>query len=185
MARAARAGRDERGFTLAELLVAAAALGLLLAGTFGLLSTGLRSYAVGAARVDVQQGVRLALERMSRELREAGYDPTGAGLAGVLVAEPTRVVFQRDLNANGVIDPTRERVTFLLRGDVLRRDAGGGAQPVLAGVRRLELRYRDAAHAPTTDAGRVVLVQIALEAAVAGQVVRMETAAAVRNHWTP
>jgi type IV pilus assembly protein PilW len=173
--------RDERGLTLAELLVALAALGLLLAGLLGLLDTGLVSYATGAARVDIQQGVRLALERMARELREAGYDPTGAGIAPVVLAEPTRLVFQRDLNGNGLIDPTRERVTFLLRGSVLRRDAGGGAQPVLAEVRRLAFSYRDRAHAPTTDPARVTLVRIELEAGPAGAVVTMATEAAVRN----
>ena len=75
--------------------------------------------------------MRYALERMASELREAGYDPTAAGIAPVVVAEPTRVEFLRDMNGNGVIDPTRERVTYVLRAgeSILRRDAGGGAQP--------------------------------------------------------
>src|SRR5262245_36421678 len=171
----------QRGFTLTELLVAGAVLGLVLSAVVGVLSSGLHSYAAGAARVDLQQGVRLALERMSRELREAGYDPTGAGVAPVLVAEPTRIVFQRDLNGNGVIDATRERVTFLLRGDVLRRDAGGGAQPVLAGVKRLALTYRDRAHSPTIDPARVAFVRIEVEAEHAGARVVMATEVAVRN----
>src|SRR3989304_6020528 len=73
---------------------------------------------------DAQQSARIALERMTRELREAGYDPTGLGLPALVVAGPTRVAFQRDLNGNGVLDPTRERVTYLLRGRGLRRAAG-------------------------------------------------------------
>lgn len=173
--------RDQRGFTLVEALTAAALLGLLLSGILGLLSTGTHSYGVGALRVDLQQGVRLVLERMARELREAGYDPTGAGFPAVVVAEPTRVAVQRDLNGNGVIDPTRERVTFLLRAGVLRRDAGGGAQPMLAGVRRFVLTYRDHAGIATTDPARVALVHVELEAGEVGVRVVMATGVSIRN----
>ncbi len=181
--------RDERGLTLVELAVAAAVTGLLMAAVLTVFQAGLRAYAWGAARVEAQQSARAALERMARELREAGYDPTGAGLAAVVVAEPERVVFQRDLNGNGVVDPTSERVTFLLRpGErVLRRDAGGGAQPLAEGIRRLRLGYADAAGAPTTDPARVAAVRVRLETAppagvlAAGAGVVMETEATLRN----
>ena len=81
--------------------------------------------------------------------------PTGAGIEAVVVAEPARIVFQRDLNGNGVIDPTHERVTYLLRAGetTLRRDAGGGAQPLAEGVRRFALSYLDARGAPTSRSG--------------------------------
>ncbi len=42
-------------------------------------------------------------------------------------------------------------MTWRLAGDILRRDAGGGAQPVINGVRSLSLTYLDAAGAPTAD----------------------------------
>src|SRR5216684_5812802 len=137
--------RRPAGYSLAELLVALGLLGLVMAATALLLQSGLAAWGWGASRVEAQQSARAALERMARELREAGYDPTGAGIEAVLVAEPTRVVFQRDLNANGLIDPTRERVTYLLRPKetTLRRDAGGGAQPLAANVRRFALFYLD------------------------------------------
>ena len=77
-----------------------------------------------------------------------------------------------------------ERVSFLLRpGDgVLRRDAGGGAQPIIDGVRRLELTYFDGAGIPTTDPAQVTAVRIRLEAGSGARVVRMETHVSVRNH---
>ena len=178
--------KNARGFTLAELLAAMAVVGLLMAGVVSVLAAGLASYRLGSARVDLQQGLRGALERMGRELREAGYDPTLARFAAIVVAEPGRVAFQRDLNGNGVIDPTRERVTFLLRADgVLRRDAGGGAQPLLAGVRRFALTYHARDHAPTTDPDRVALVRIELEAEAAGVRAVMQTEVALRNVWRP
>jgi type IV pilus assembly protein PilW len=171
---------DSRGLTLAELLVTLAVLGLLLAAVGTMLLAGQRAWALGAARVEAQQSARVALERMATELREAGYDPAGAGLAAIVLAEPERVTFQRDLDADGVLDATRERVTYLLRGTVLRRDAGGGAQPIIEGVRRLAIEYFDRSGAVTADPGRVVALRIRLEVG-RGPAVVMETHVRLRN----
>src|SRR5262245_35902723 len=97
-----------RGFTLLEVVGAVAVGGLLLAGQ--------GAYAAGEARAEAIQGARVGLERMATELRQAGYDPQGAGFAAIEVAEPERITLLHDLNENGTIDPTRERVTYLLRG---------------------------------------------------------------------
>jgi len=172
---------DRRGFALAELLVALAVLGLAMAAALGLLGMGLRSYALGAARVEAQQSARVGLERMVRELREAGYDPLVTGLAAIVEAAPTRVTFERDLDGDGVVDPTRERVTFLLRGTVLRRDAGGGAQPLAEGVRGLIFTYLDPAGLPTTDPAQVASIRIRLETGVGGAGVAMESQVTLRN----
>lgn len=154
-----------------------------MASTLTLLHLGVRAWVWGAAHVEAQQSARYALERLAGELREAGYDPTVAGIAPVVLAEPTRVVFQRDLNGNGVVDPTRERVAYLLRtGEaILRRDAGGGAQPVVEGVRGFRLVYLDRAGAPTTDPAAVTAVRIRLEIGSADAGVVMETQATLRN----
>ena len=171
------------GYSLVDLLVALAVGGGLMASTLTLLHLGLRAWVWGAARVDAQQSARYAVERMASELREAGYDPTVAGIAPVVLAEPARVVFQRDFNGNGVVDPTRERVTYLLRpGEtILRRDAGGGAQPVVEQVLAFRLTYLDRAGAETTDAAAVTAVRIRLEVGEAGSAVIVETQATLRN----
>jgi prepilin-type N-terminal cleavage/methylation domain-containing protein len=173
--------RSDSGFSLGELLVSLAVLSLVLAGVFGVLRAGLMAYGWGAARVDAQQSARIALDRMARELRGAGFDPTGAGLSPIAVAAPALVTFQRDAGSAGVVTPAR--VTFVLRaGDnVLRRDAGGGAQPVIENVRRLNLTYFDRAGAPTSDASRVAAVRIELEVGAIGPTAVMETHVAIRN----
>jgi type IV pilus assembly protein PilW len=175
--------RPMDGLSLVELLISLAVGGLLLAAAFGILRSGLFTFGWAIARIDAQQSARVGLDRMARELREAGYDPTHAGIAPIVVAAPDRVVLQSDLNGNGVVDPTRERVTFVLRGgeSILRRDAGGGAQPIIDGVRRLTLTYFDQAGAPTTNAGAVAAIRIALEVGSKGPVAVMETAVSIRN----
>jgi type II secretory pathway component PulJ len=181
-----RAWRSARGVSLPDLLISLAVLALVLAGVFGILHGSLRAYGWGAARVEAQQSARVALERMARELREAGYDPAAAGIAPIVVAAADRVTFQRDLNGNGVVDPTSERVTFLLRPgeSVLRRDAGGGAQPIIQGVRRLTLTYFDRVGTLTTDPARVAAIRISLEVGLTGPGSVMETQASLRNHQT-
>src|SRR4030095_5544248 len=120
-------------------LVALAVGGGVLAASVMLLHQGLQAWGWGSARVEAQQAGRYALHRLASELREPGDDPTVAGIAPVLIAEPSRVTFQRDFNGNGVVDPTREQVTYLLRAGEsgLRRDAGRGARPVVHGGRGL------------------------------------------------
>jgi prepilin-type N-terminal cleavage/methylation domain-containing protein len=178
-----RAWRGAGGYSLVELLVSMAVLGLVMAGALGFLRAGVRAYGWGAARVEAQQSARVALERMEKELRQAGYDPRGAGIAPVAIAEPARVTFQRDLDGNGVVNATRERVTFLLRPgeSILRREAGGGAQPLIEGVRRFALTYLDASGSVTTDPARVAAVRIRLEVGLRGPSAVMDAEVSLRN----
>jgi len=66
---------NERGFTLAEMLVVCAIVGLVMASLLGLVMSGQQAYWFGTTQVDAQQTVRVALEQMVREIRQAGYYP--------------------------------------------------------------------------------------------------------------
>ena len=63
--------RDQRGFTLTELLVVATVLGMILAGVVLIQMQGQQAYLFGSHRVEVQQNNRAALELITRELRSA------------------------------------------------------------------------------------------------------------------
>ena len=148
--------------TLADLLVSTAVLGLTVGATVVTLEQGQRAWAVGSARVDAQQSGRAALAWLAAELRGAGQG-TGPRAAPALAAvEPARVVLHVDRNGDGAIGGATETVTWRLVGDVLRRDAGGGAQPVINAVRSLALAYFDAAGAPTSDPVAVRRITITL-----------------------
>ena len=127
--------------TLTELLVTLALAGVLSAAALGLLEQGQRAWATGAARAESQQSARIALARLAADVRVAGFG--GHGFDAVAIAEPERIVLQQDLDGDGAIAASGERLTWRLGGSILRRDAGGGAQPVINGVRRLALRYLD------------------------------------------
>src|SRR5918992_582578 len=63
----------EAGFTLAELLVAFAVAALVLAGATTAFQAGTRTLEFGVDQAAAQQGARAALERLTREIRWAGY----------------------------------------------------------------------------------------------------------------
>lgn len=129
--------RCPRGFTLAELLVALAILGLVLAGVVAIQQSALQAYVAGSNSVETQQNARVALERMSRDLREA---------TAITAANATTVTFTPVQLA--APNPPVPNVTYALNGANLQRTvAGGPVEVLIGGVQILTLVYRDAADA--------------------------------------
>jgi prepilin-type N-terminal cleavage/methylation domain-containing protein len=144
---------DQQGFTLAELLVALALVGLISAGAVTLMVTGNKTYATGSKQIEAQQAARVALERMAREIRGAGYNPTGTiacpptntcpivGNPGWGSPDATTLRIQSDTNANGVFDAS-EQVTYRLNGTNLERQVSNAApQTIVAGIQALTFTY--------------------------------------------
>lgn len=83
-----RGGRGrQRGFSLIELLVVAAVFGLMVLMVDAFFSTVNRSSHTVEAFTDITQNARVALERMSRETREAEVDDVD------IYSSPTMIVF--------------------------------------------------------------------------------------------
>ncbi len=65
----------ERGVTLVELLVAVALLSLLMVAFYTIFKGGTKAYETGETRVELIQNARIALDRISSEIRQALPDP--------------------------------------------------------------------------------------------------------------
>jgi type IV pilus assembly protein PilW len=73
---------NRKGMTLIELLVALVVSGVLVAGVYRTFISQQHTFTVQEQVVDMQQNVRLAINRMTRELRMAGYGSTDGTVFG-------------------------------------------------------------------------------------------------------
>ncbi len=67
--------KEEGGFTLVEVLIAAVISAIVLIPILQMDATNRVTYAKGEVKTTLQQNARAALELISRELRMIGYDP--------------------------------------------------------------------------------------------------------------
>src|SRR3990172_12423317 len=105
--RVRRTMRATGGFSLIEMLVGSVVFIVVLLAIYIMLDTSRADYAMGAAKSDVQENMRVALESMARELRMAGYAPTNtpnsdcaAPPCGVTALTSSSVTFQADVDGN-------------------------------------------------------------------------------------
>lgn len=175
--------RDQRGFTLTELLVVAAVLGMILAAVVLVQQQGQQAYIFGSHRVEVQQNNRAALELMLRELRSA--------TSVTAVPSATNLTF---LDENG------NTIQYQISGALLNRTvtvAGTATTtPLIGGVQTLAMAYysdwNGATNTGTTTAtpAQVKLIRLQLVTGTEDQVgsgspgnqsATMETLVRLRN----
>ena len=116
--------RDQRGFTLAELLIVVAILGMMLAGIVSVQMQGQQAYLIGSHRVEAQQNGRIALELMVRELRSA--------TSVTAIPSATDMTF---VDENGIT------IRYWLAGSVINRSTPGNTTPLIGGVVSFDLTY--------------------------------------------
>jgi prepilin-type N-terminal cleavage/methylation domain-containing protein len=150
-----KALKSQSGFTMAELLVACALVGLVMAGAFVALRNGSDAYEYGVGKVEVQENGRVGVERMIRDLRSG---------SNIIAATATSINFQYIDGDTGAVTT----VTYSLNGTNLQRNqtapAPAAAQPeiVIGGVNTLDLRYYDNNHTVTTTVANIRVVDIRL-----------------------
>jgi prepilin-type N-terminal cleavage/methylation domain-containing protein len=140
----------QAGFTIAELMVACAIIGLIMAGTFVALRNGSDAYEYGVGRVEVQENGRVGIDRMIRDLRSA---------SNIIAANQTSINFQYIDGDTGAVTT----VTYSLDGTDLRRNQTAPAVAnniVIGGVNTLDLRYYDNNHTITGVVANIRVVDV-------------------------
>lgn len=159
------APRGRAGFSLAELLVVLALLGIVLGGVYQYMFYAQRSADRALAEARVLQDVRLFLARLSWEVRDAQVATSAEG--ALVVESATRVHLYADVSG----DARPEKVFYRLEGNTLQRAVvppGNDAFPyaygvpadwelVLAGVTALSFGIPDLDGDPGTPNAREAL----------------------------
>jgi type IV pilus assembly protein PilW len=105
------------GFGLIEVLVAMTLATIAIALVIAAVISQQRNYITQEKLVDMQQGLRAAMEVIGSELKMAGYDPTSTAGASILTAAAANLQFQIDRNGDGDLLDSGETVRFALSND--------------------------------------------------------------------
>jgi type IV pilus assembly protein PilW len=184
--------KDNKGFTLIEVMLALVISTMLMAGIYSIFSAQSTARRNQKDLVDMMQNLRAGIYYMEREIRVAGFDPTGLSGAGIIRADISDIVFTLDDNQDGdLVDgagnpEAGERIRYFLSVDAdpvdgiadepgvsLMREADGAANVLARNVQALQFFYFDQNRARLDDDGagnvtgninNIVTVQIALVA---------------------
>lgn len=165
----------DHGFTIIELLVATALSGVVMASIYSTYYSQQKSYITQGQISAMQQNLRSALSHMEREIRMAGYDPTGQAASGIMTAGANSIRITMDITDNGgtggpdgVADDDNEDITYALYdcdgdGDNdLGRDAGSGYEPLAENIDALNFVYLDSQGNTTSTLSQIRSVQISV-----------------------
>ena len=161
--------RNQRGFTLIELMIAMAVGSILMVAVLTTFLSQHDTYIAQDDVVEMQQNARVAMDMLARDIRSIGFDPDRRG-AALTNTNTATLSFTRD-NGAGALETVRYSLydAFAEVGgndgvinDLGRTLNGGGIQPVAENVSGLEFRYLDGNGNPTTALIIVRAIQVSI-----------------------
>ncbi|MCD6399949.1 prepilin-type N-terminal cleavage/methylation domain-containing protein [candidate division WOR-3 bacterium] len=165
----------ESGFTLVELLIAMTIGLLILAALSSTFLIQRKTYDVQEQIVEMVQTARAAMDMMTREIRMAGYDPsgimqrsdpTGAKFVGIPY-DANKLQIYADLNGDEDTDDSHEYIKYTMDSDYpfeIRRDTGGGRQEFALNIQSFTFEYLDSAGNATTTTADIRQIKITITA---------------------
>ena len=194
--------RRAGGFSLAELLVSSLVASVVLTSLVGFAAAQRRFFHRAEEHLAANQTLRLILDVLSRDLRQAGFDARGTAVEPVVAATSTTLVLQQDDDGDGIVDTSsREVITYAFEPTMgtLSRVVGRQSMPLATGLPAdgFRLSYLDTAGAaldPDTSgldatdraAIRRVRVRLLSRAASGEPLAGVVTDVALRNYpWRP
>jgi len=165
----------EHGFTLTELLIAMAISGIVLgflAGTFVILR---KSFEVQEQITEMVQTARASIDMITREVKMAGHDPTGAGFDGITYDVDQLQIKVDIYKKNNTGDPdgdtldSNENIIYKYYDEhskypyqIKRKTGKGYFQPFAENIKEFKFDYLDSAGNATTTTANIRQIRISI-----------------------
>jgi prepilin-type N-terminal cleavage/methylation domain-containing protein len=171
--------RDEPGFSLVEFLIASVILLIVSVSVFGVLTNVQRSSSYQTEVQAVLDNTRIAMETVTRILRQAGNDPKNLGIQGITIASASQVQIRADLTGSaggdtgdpdGDTADSGENVTINYNAGARSIELtpnGGSTQTIATDISAFSMQYFDAAGAATNVGADVRRIRVSLSGASA------------------
>lgn len=160
----------EGGFSLIELLFSIAFSGIALGAISTTFVSQSQSYVSQEQIIEMQQNARAAMEIMTREIRMAGLDPTGAGFSGVHY-HSNYIHIRADLNGDGDKDDANEDLRYRRNSakKVIERDDDdhNNWTTLVENISAFNFVHLDSNGNPTTTSADIRQIQITITAQAA------------------
>ena len=128
--------KNQKGFTLIEMMVVVAILGVIVLGLVTFFTGGAKSWVSGQYQLTAQRNARQAMDRMVREIREGNNFVIGAGNDSVTISYLSS--FDKD------------PVTYKLSGTVIEREVNSVSSPLINNVKTLSFTSTDSSKVHVT-----------------------------------
>jgi len=159
--------KNERGYTLQELLVAIPLGMLIMTGVMTVFISQSRSYHAQEQLNEMQQNARAAMDIMVREIKMTGYDPTGIGFNALPTTSATQIqiVANNVDETNGITDPN-EVITYNYdaANNRIQRTVGITTTTLAENISDLEFEYLDENGTVTAVPADIRQIQIEITA---------------------
>jgi prepilin-type N-terminal cleavage/methylation domain-containing protein len=164
--------KHAKGFTLVEIVMTIVLVSVLAAIAAVIILQGVRGYVSEASRSDIHYQTRLAMERMTREVRtirqpQPGTDTVGTTALGTITGNPTSSLIFTDVTGTDIY--------YSLSGNTLVRRSGSQSATLATGVTALQFNHYNIASALTTSALAIWTVEIFLNDQQGGDSLSMRT----------
>lgn len=172
--------KNEKGFTLVELMIAMVISALVMASVYSVYYTQQKSYIVQEEVAAMHQNLRAAMYFMEREIRMAGCDPTGNAGAGIVQNLTSQIRFTEDVRGKDLGDPPDGAVKlaqeedisyYLVDGNLVRDtnpdnvdDEEKKDMVIAENISSLTFAYLDSSGGAATGLSDIRLVQVTLVA---------------------
>lgn len=183
-----REHKNSGGFSLVELLISMMVGLLILFFVYESFTIHSRHFKTQELKAEMLQNARVGLDLIVRELRMAGYDPTGTlnrctgtntaantPCVGITDIAADSISFVADLNGNGKLgggggDPD-EHISYNLYSDggimYLGRTSQGSLQPAVMNISALSFNYYDGSNQTTTNLALIRKLRVSITARAA------------------